>query len=367
MPMEKKRIILAGLSRIAHYILGAMGTYPDVTVVGLWDAYADTAGTRPYGIPVQSLASAAEKTTGAESDYFDYIVVTALRDIDAVYRQLQRLTDEAKDKIVFLSDKTALHIFQCDSDFYGRLQKYQDDLKIFEDKTGEPLPKQTLYPMLFNWDAPAGTASTQYFYQDLWASKKIVRSLAAASEENRHWDVGSRVDGFILALLPYLDVTLVDIRPLAHDIENLSFIRADATTLSGIENQSVHSLSSLCAVEHFGLGGYGGDIDPEGDKKVCASFARVLKPGGHLYLSVPIGKDAIAFNAHRVYAPSTFISYFPDLTLTEFSVAGPDETGKLALMRNADMSQYENLDDSCLDNRYFGLFEFTKNDLGGTA
>lgn len=122
-------------------------------------------------------------------------------------------------------------------------------------------------------------------------AKKIIHK-----QPNEHYDIGSRVDGFIAHLLSGLDakITIIDIRPLSIQVPNLKFIQANATNLDGIEDNSIESLSSLHAVEHFGLGRYGDPIDPDACFKAMESLQRVVKQNGILYFSVPIGKtDAV--------------------------------------------------------------------------
>ena len=99
-----------------------------------------------------------------------------------------------------------------------------------------------------------------------------------------------------------MPVTMIDIRPLPEKIEGLKFIQADATNLDGIADNSIKSLSSLCAPEHFGLGRYGDPIAPDACFKAMKSMQRVLQRGGYLYCAVPVGETScVAFNAHRIF------------------------------------------------------------------
>src|SRR5258708_35341646 len=50
------------------------------------------------------------------------------------------------------------------------------------------------------------------FHQDLWAARMVFEQ-----RPSRHVDVGSRIDGFVAHVLPFMLVTVVDIRPLARD------------------------------------------------------------------------------------------------------------------------------------------------------
>lgn len=48
---------------------------------------------------------------------------------------------------------------------------------------------------------------------------------------------------------------------------------------------------------------------------------RVLAPDGHLYIAVPVGnKNAVAFNAHRIFTPEIIAETLNELTLSDFSV-----------------------------------------------
>jgi SAM-dependent methyltransferase len=109
-------------------------------------------------------------------------------------------------------------------------------------------------------------------------------------------------------------------------IEGLSFIRADGTNLSSFSNCSIDSISSLHAIEHFGLGRYGDEIDPLAWKKVLWEIQRVLRVGGHAYISVPVGRKRVEFNGGRVFDPAQIRENLPLLELVEFSLIDDHET-----------------------------------------
>jgi hypothetical protein len=121
-------------------------------------------------------------------------------------------------------------------------------------------------------------------------------------------------------------------------------------TLSSLADHSVESLSSLHAVEHFGLGRYGDHIDPRGCFRAMQSLARVLRVGGTLYFSVPIGRERLEFNAHRIFSPATILDSFRGLTLKSF--AAVDDDGLLD--PHATPEGYSAARYAC------GLFEFSK-------
>jgi SAM-dependent methyltransferase len=208
-----------------------------------------------------------------------------------------------------------------------------------------PLTWDSLLPILTDYTAAAGAAEGHYFHQDLWAARRIFER-----RPTRHVDIGSRIDGFIAHLLVFMPVEVVDIRPLTSHVAGLQFVQEDATTLARFADGSVDSVSSLHAIEHFGLGRYGDPIDPNGHLAAMSALARVLAPGGRLYFSVPIGRERLVFNANRVFSPRTVVSAFSSLELVAFSAV--DDAGRF--VGDASLDAFETAEGSC------GLFEFTK-------
>jgi len=158
-----------------------------------------------------------------------------------------------------------------------------------------------------------------YFYQDIWAFKKIYQS-----GTQYHIDIASRIDliGFLTAIT---HVTFIDIRPLLADLTNYNSVSGSILELP-LQNNSVYSLSCLHVAEHIGLGRYGDDLDPYGTLKACAELSRVLAPGGMLYFSLPVGKPRICFNAHRIHSPQQILNYFRNLVLV--SLSGIDDDNR---------------------------------------
>ena len=74
------------------------------------------------------------------------------------------------------------------------------------------------------------------------------------------------------------------------------------------------------------MGRYGDPLDAQGSQKAAAELVRVLLPGGKLYLSAPVGRERVCFNAHRVFDPIRFAGMFPGMSLIEFSFVD-DEGG----------------------------------------
>lgn len=135
----------------------------------------------------------------------------------------------------------------------------------------------------------------------------------------KHYDIGSRLDGFIAHILAMdIPVKVIDVRPFPIEIEGLETVVADATRMDGIKDNSVESLSELYLLEHFGLGRYGDEVNPEACFMCFEEIQKKLIQGGCCYISVPIGKNRVHFNAHRIFKAETSIDCFPQMILQEF-------------------------------------------------
>jgi predicted SAM-dependent methyltransferase len=183
----------------------------------------------------------------------------------------------------------------------------------------------------------------QYFFQQLWVFENVLKR-----KPKSHVDVAStyELSGYLSKIVK---TKFVDIRPIKTNLKNLEIINGDILNLP-FKDKSIESLSCLHVAEHIGLGRYGDPIDPDGTKKACAQLSKKLAINGYLYFSLPIGKDRICFNAHRVHSPQTILDYFPELKLLSFNIV--DDDGNY--LENVDYKKYKNNNYSC------GMFLFTK-------
>ena len=225
------------------------------------------------------------------------------------------------------------------------------DAQIYDKLNRRPtfaIQKEYNWPIIKDKYANAGQMGN-YFWQDLWAAKKIIHN-----GDKEHFDIGSRIDGFIAHLLAVdIKVHMIDIRPFPGRVEGLYTIVDDATQLSHFSDNSIHSLSALCSLEHFGLGRYGDEINPEACFQCFKQIQNKMAREGNVYLSVPIGKERVEFNAHRVFYAKTIIDCFDKLELLEFSC-----TSENRIEMNVSVDRY---DEDLHDGEYrYGLFHFIK-------
>lgn len=196
------------------------------------------------------------------------------------------------------------------------------------------------YPL---YDEEHHPFDNHYFYQDIWAARRIYKSRAKS-----HVDVGSNIE-FAGFLTSFTKVKFVDIRQLKVQLANFEPVKGDILNLPFRDN-SIQSLSCLHVAEHIGLGRYGDSLDPAGSKKACKELSRVLAKGGSLFFSLPVGTPRLCFNAHRIHSPKQITDYFGGLKLKELS--GITDSGEFK--ENTDSSVLAKSDYAC------GLFWFTK-------
>ena len=151
-----------------------------------------------------------------------------------------------------------------------------------------------------------------YFYVNGWAMRRIV-----ATAPRFHVDVASQVI-FPNLLGGVMPVVFVDYRRLEAKLTGLQCVGGSLLALP-FADRSVASLSCLHVIEHIGLGRYGDPLDPEGTRKAAQELARVLAPGGNLFLATPVGQPRLCFNAHRIHSAEFIRDLFPHLDLIEFS------------------------------------------------
>lgn len=203
---------------------------------------------------------------------------------------------------------------------------------------------QERHPCLFDRTTATGF-DRHYVYHTAWAA----RCLAAAPPDEHH-DIGSSLY-FTAIVSAFVPVRFHDYRPAALHLTNLVCSRADLLSLP-FADHSISSLSCMHVLEHVGLGRYGDPLDPRGDLKAARELQRVLAPGGQLLLVVPVGRQRIAFNAHRIYHHETLCSLFPELQLEEFSLI-PDDPA-LGLIPDAPIQQADSQEYGC------GCFRFRR-------
>ena len=215
-------------------------------------------------------------------------------------------------KIIVVSLKTIRHKFSLIKRInliYGFFYDYRKYKKLDYNKNSTTYTSD-LYPRIYD-KTKTTEVDPVYFYQNSWCAKKIFEN-----NPKEHFDVGSdlKMLGIISQFTP---TTMVDIRPPAVNLPELNFIKGDILKLP-FRDGAIDSLSSICVIEHIGLGRYGDPLDQFGTEKSVKELKRILSNKGNLYISVPIdAKNTVYFNAHRAFTRKYVLELFSPLSLIE--------------------------------------------------
>ena len=225
------------------------------------------------------------------------------------------------------------------------LPKFLLDLRRYQRLArNETVRLADAYPCLSD-RMPRTSFDPHYLFQGAWLSRRL-----AQARPERHVDVGSSVM-MISVLSAQVPVTFVDYRPLSVALPGITSVGGDLGKLP-FSDRSLDSVSSLHVIEHVGLGRYGDRIRADGSRLAARELERVIKPKGHLFVSVPVGRERVCFNAHRVFAPHTIVTYLEELRLERFSLV--DDEGRFS--EGASLDAASGLDYGC------GMFEFSRAD-----
>lgn len=96
-------------------------------------------------------------------------------------------------------------------------------------------------------------------------------------------------------------VTVIEYSKRKSFHEKITYLHPDEEL--GVKFDFCFSISSF---EHDGLGRYGDPINPNGDLEAMQKTKDILKPHGIMFLAVPVGKDTVWYNVHRVYGKHRF-------------------------------------------------------------
>lgn len=179
---------------------------------------------------------------------------------------------------------------------------FLDYLKVLSHNSRGSTNKWDIWPLPYLHDRFAYSGELgEYFYQDQLVASKVYKD-----EPDHHLDVGSRIDGFILALTSTRHVNVLDIRALPQKVNNLRFIKGNICDPPSNLFNKFDYVTCLHTIEHIGLGRYGDPFDLDGWVQCLEGLSSLLMNNGTLFLSAPCSrKQSIYFNAHRLFNPVT--------------------------------------------------------------
>ncbi len=169
---------------------------------------------------------------------------------------------------------------------------YSDSMPIFYSKSSIDL----------NIEKVRKKEMSYYGHTDIWLYQALEKYPIVGKEVAI---VGSNMPWYESIVLAYGGIpTTIEYNKIVTDDPRLKILTVHEYEKNPKKFDVVISISS---VEHDGLGRYGDPVNPNGDLEFMAKAKRqMVKNDGHLILAVPVGPDALYWNAHRIYGPIRF-------------------------------------------------------------
>lgn len=222
----------------------------------------------------------------------------------------------------------------------------------------ERIPNHLLTHFTLNYSIQVDYSTQQFRPEDLWAKnwtvelieqfRKEVRARKAFGSYNNK-DIYPALDKYAslaikdkkcavigtenpwieAALLEYnaSSVTTIEYATILSNVPRLftitptNFVRQQKKSKK--QRQIFDSVWSYSSLEHDGLGRYRDPLNPYGDLQTMIKISCILKPGGLLFLSVPLHiEDFIQFNLHRLYGPIRLPLLYRNFHIVE--ILGPE-------------------------------------------
>jgi hypothetical protein len=133
----------------------------------------------------------------------------------------------------------------------------------------------------------------------------LLRSFEKFNIRNKTVAVVGSEEPWIEAILLNMSnkVTTIEYNIPSGNFENIELQCKDYFTDFEKTTNIYDAIISFSLLEHSGLGRYGDPLDPNGDIKTMGHIYNNLTDNGLLIWGAPVGKDALFWNAHRIYGP----------------------------------------------------------------
>ncbi|NBP00918.1 MAG: DUF268 domain-containing protein [Proteobacteria bacterium] len=195
-----------------------------------------------------------------------------------------------------------------EDEYYDYLEKFLETKKNhekFNDIFQENIEKKKV-----SFSTSSISIDWTYAMMHLVAQKVLLEIRVSNSNLNKLLDVGSQFS-FISFAASFFEVTYLEPRfeGLNLNVQNICNLKGFSGEAQNLpfEKETFDVITSLHAIEHFGLGRYGDTLDYYGDQKGIKEFCRVLKDDGFLITGVPTAiTSRIELNGQRVYSPKDF-------------------------------------------------------------
>jgi len=156
----------------------------------------------------------------------------------------------------------------------------------------------------------------------------------------------------LLAARRGFEVTAVDLLQISwpYEYSGLHFDHGDVVSLQ-LSPESFDLIVNCSSIEHVGLKGRYGVSNNygDGDLEVMSLLRTLLKPGGHMLLTIPVGKDKIFAPKHRIYGVERLPWLLQGWEVVKSEYWGKDESNRWRICEEVVVLEREPLD------HYYGL------------
>ena len=226
------------------------------------------------------------------------------------------------------------------------------------------IPDDLLSNFTLNYSIPVDSGVQDFRKQDTWAGNWTMGIVGKYQEQMRRREgfgsygtkdiypaldkyasiaidkkdcavIGSENPWIEAALLEYnaSSVTTIEYATIISNIPRLFTVTptdfANKQQSANNKRQFFDSVWSYSSIEHDGLGRYRDPLNPYGDFQTMTKISCLLKPGGLLFLGVPLHiNDFIQFNLHRLYGPIRLPLLYRNFHVVEVLGAGMAKKGR---------------------------------------
>jgi hypothetical protein len=212
----------------------------------------------------------------------------------------EKIPDGMQDQFTMNGDMALVHqyIDQASEEVQEEISDKYNSKVFFE-----MVEKATLKEVSYYYD------TDKYLYAAL---DNFIEAGDLKAEDLRALVIGSVQPWYEAILFSYglRDITITEYSDRPDFIDELHYTHPDK--LEG-EFDIIISISSH---EHCGLGRYGDPLDPSGDIKAVDELRNFVTDTGRLFLAVPVGKDSLVWNAHRIYGRNRLPLLFGEWALS---------------------------------------------------
>lgn len=154
------------------------------------------------------------------------------------------------------------------------------------------------------------------------------------------YDIKQKEVAVLGSLLPWIESILLNfnnkVTTIEYNIPELKTDKLNVMSYWDFEKSSIQfdCVISYSSIEHSGLGRYGDPLNPNGDIETMNVIHNHLKKDGLMLFGAPIGKDALVWNAHRVYGKTRLPLIFSNFNELEWIGYNKESTLNSPLRNN---------------------------------